>query len=70
MVFTDPQVATVGLTEQAAAARGLAFRAASYPFDDHGKSLIMEARDGLVKRAGRTAHGKNPRRRVCRTDGR
>ena len=49
VVFTDPQVATVGLTEKEAAARGVKFLAASHPFDDHGKSLIMEARDGFVK---------------------
>lgn len=49
VVFTDPQVATVGLTEKAAAASGIPFLAASYPFNDHGKSLIMEALDGFVK---------------------
>jgi pyruvate/2-oxoglutarate dehydrogenase complex dihydrolipoamide dehydrogenase (E3) component len=49
VVFTDPQVATVGLTEKAARERNIPFRAASYPFNDHGKSLIMEAKDGFVK---------------------
>ncbi len=49
VVFTDPQVATVGLTEKAATARKVPFLAASYPFNDHGKSLIMEALDGFVK---------------------
>jgi pyruvate/2-oxoglutarate dehydrogenase complex dihydrolipoamide dehydrogenase (E3) component len=49
VVFTDPQVATVALTEKAAAALGIKFLAASYPFNDHGKSLIMEAKDGFVK---------------------
>ena len=49
VVFTDPQVATVGLTEKEATARKIPFRAASYPFNDHGKSLIMEALDGFVK---------------------
>ncbi|HEX4351192.1 MAG TPA: dihydrolipoyl dehydrogenase [Verrucomicrobiae bacterium] len=49
VVFTDPQVATVGLTEKAATARGIKFLAACYPFNDHGKSLIMEAKDGFVK---------------------
>jgi pyruvate/2-oxoglutarate dehydrogenase complex dihydrolipoamide dehydrogenase (E3) component len=32
-----------------ARARGIPFLAASYPFNDHGKSLIMEALDGFVK---------------------
>ena len=49
VVFTEPQVACVGLTEKAAAARGIKFFAASYPFNDHGKSLIMEAKAGFVK---------------------
>jgi len=49
VVFTDPQVATVGLTEKEAKARKIPFLAASYPFNDHGKSLIMEALDGFVK---------------------
>jgi pyruvate/2-oxoglutarate dehydrogenase complex dihydrolipoamide dehydrogenase (E3) component len=49
VVFTDPQIATVGLTEKAAGSRGLPILTASYPFNDHGKSLIMEARDGFVK---------------------
>lgn len=49
VVFTEPQVACVGLTEQAAAARGVPYLAARHPFGDHGKSLIMEARDGFVK---------------------
>jgi len=49
VVFTDPQVATVGLTEKAAKARKIPYIAASYPFNDHGKSLIMEALDGFVK---------------------
>ncbi len=49
IVFTDPQAAQVGLTEREATERGIPFLADSYPFDDHGKSLIMEARHGFVK---------------------
>ena len=49
VVFTEPQVACVGLTEQAATTRGVPYLAASHPFSDHGKSLIMDARDGFVK---------------------
>jgi pyruvate/2-oxoglutarate dehydrogenase complex dihydrolipoamide dehydrogenase (E3) component len=49
IVFTEPQIAFVGLTEKEAKSRGIPFLAASYPFNDHGKSLIMEARDGFVK---------------------
>ena len=49
IVFTEPQTAFVGMTEKAAAARGIRFLAASHPFNDHGKSLLMEAKDGFVK---------------------
>ncbi|HVU08407.1 MAG TPA: dihydrolipoyl dehydrogenase [Verrucomicrobiae bacterium] len=49
IVFTEPQVAFVGLTEKAARENKIPFLAASYPFNDHGKSLLMEAKDGFVK---------------------
>ena len=49
VVFTDPQLGVVGLTEKAARAANIPYLAASYPFNDHGKSMIMEALDGFVK---------------------
>ena len=49
VVFTEPQFATVGLSEKEARRQGVPYVVASYPFNDHGKSLIMEARDGFVK---------------------
>ncbi|MEI9864719.1 MAG: NAD(P)/FAD-dependent oxidoreductase [Limisphaerales bacterium] len=49
VVFTDPQVASVGLTEKTAKERGIKVLTASYPFNDHGKSLLMGAEDGFVK---------------------
>ena len=49
VVFTDPQVAVVGLNEMEAGAARIPHLAASHPFNDHGKSLIMDARDGFVK---------------------
>jgi pyruvate/2-oxoglutarate dehydrogenase complex dihydrolipoamide dehydrogenase (E3) component len=48
-VFTDPQVAAVGLTEREAADAGIPFIEAKYPFKDHGKSIIMSAKHGFVK---------------------
>lgn len=48
-IFTEPQVATVGLSEREAAAAGRAVKVASYPFDDHGKSMIRGELDGFVK---------------------
>jgi dihydrolipoamide dehydrogenase len=49
VIFTEPQIAVAGLTEKQAHERNLPCLTASYPFSDHGKSLIMEARDGFVK---------------------
>ncbi len=49
VVFTDPQVAVVGRSEKELAEAGIAYSAASYPFDDHGKSILMEAKYGHVK---------------------
>jgi len=49
VVFSDPQAAQVGLTEKEATSRKIPYLAASYPFNDHGKSLIMEALEGFVK---------------------
>jgi pyruvate/2-oxoglutarate dehydrogenase complex dihydrolipoamide dehydrogenase (E3) component len=58
VVFTDPQIAVVGLTEKEAKARNVPCLAASYPFSDHGKSQIMEARDGFVKLLANPATGE------------
>ncbi|MDR1305610.1 MAG: dihydrolipoyl dehydrogenase [Verrucomicrobiales bacterium] len=57
IVFTSPELAAVGLSEKAAAARGRAVLVAKYPFNDHGKSLIMGATDGFVKLIAAAADG-------------
>ncbi len=49
VVFTDPQLATIGQLERDLAARGAAYLVASYPFNDHGKSILMDAHYGYVK---------------------
>jgi pyruvate/2-oxoglutarate dehydrogenase complex dihydrolipoamide dehydrogenase (E3) component len=49
VVFTVPHAAYVGLTEKAAKAQKIAYLAASYPFDDHGQSILMNQTDGFVK---------------------
>jgi pyruvate/2-oxoglutarate dehydrogenase complex dihydrolipoamide dehydrogenase (E3) component len=48
-VFTDPQLATVGATEAELRGEGIEPLAASYPFNDHGKSLVMGETEGFVK---------------------
>jgi pyruvate/2-oxoglutarate dehydrogenase complex dihydrolipoamide dehydrogenase (E3) component len=49
VIFTDPQLAFVGLTENEARAGGIPYLAAKHPFNEHGKSLIMGSTDGFVK---------------------
>lgn len=49
VIFSDPQVARVGLTEREAKAAQIPYRVAKHPFNDHGKANIMEANDGFVK---------------------
>ena len=49
VVFTDPQIARTGWTEQEAQGRGISYRVACYSFDDHGKSILMNARRGFAK---------------------
>lgn len=49
VVFTDPQIAEVGIPLEEATAKGIDLAVAEYPFDDHGRSIIMEARRGYVR---------------------
>ena len=49
VVFTEPQAAQVGLGERQALAAGRRIRTAAYPFNDHGKSMILGAQEGFVK---------------------
>lgn len=47
--FTEPQMASCGMTEQESRENGFDVLAASYPFADHGKSLVKGETDGFVK---------------------
>ncbi len=49
VVFTDPPLASIGLSEKQLKADGVSYLVADYPFDDHGKSILMEAKRGYVK---------------------
>jgi pyruvate/2-oxoglutarate dehydrogenase complex dihydrolipoamide dehydrogenase (E3) component len=49
VVFSDPQLATIGIPEGKLKEKKLPYLSASYPFDDHGKSILMEAKRGFVK---------------------
>jgi pyruvate/2-oxoglutarate dehydrogenase complex dihydrolipoamide dehydrogenase (E3) component len=49
VVFTDPPLATIGRLERELKEKGVPHLVASYPFDDHGKSILMAAGYGYVK---------------------
>ena len=58
VTFTDPEIASVGLTEAEAKAQGIAYLAASYPFNDHGKSMIGGHEFGFVKLIAEKTRGE------------
>ena len=49
VVFSQPEVAVAGVTERELQEMGAPYCVASYPFDDHGKSLLMGETEGFVK---------------------
>lgn len=57
-VFTEPQVAAVGLGELEARQQGREVITASYPFNDHGKSMVMGELEGFVKLIADAATGE------------
>ncbi len=48
-VFTSPEVASVGITEQEAQKKGLAYKVGRFPFTASGKATAAGDRDGFVK---------------------
>ncbi len=58
VLFTDPQMAHVGLGEKEAAEQGREVVTASYPFADHGKAMVRGETDGLVKLIADRATGE------------
>jgi pyruvate/2-oxoglutarate dehydrogenase complex dihydrolipoamide dehydrogenase (E3) component len=58
VVFTDPPLASLGLTEAELKERGVEFVAATYPFADHGKSILMNATAGFAKILAEAATGR------------
>lgn len=49
VVFTDPEVAWVGLTEQEAKQKGTAVEVAKFPWGASGRALTYDRTDGLTK---------------------
>ncbi|MDR0402765.1 MAG: dihydrolipoyl dehydrogenase [Treponema sp.] len=48
-VYTNPEIASVGLTEEAAKAAGLPLKIGAFPAAANGRSMIMNVNDGFVK---------------------
>ncbi len=49
ITFTDPPVASVGLSEKECQQLSILYLKATYPFDDHGKSLCLGETHGHIK---------------------
>ncbi|NCY21308.1 NAD(P)/FAD-dependent oxidoreductase [bacterium] len=58
VIFTSPEVAGVGCSEKECQEKGLVVVRASYPFADHGKSMVMGSTDGYVKLIALKASGE------------
>jgi len=56
--FTEPQMAACGMSEQEARENGLPVIAVSYPFADHGKSIVKGETDGMVKLVAHAVTGE------------
>ena len=48
-IFTFPEIATVGLSEEECASRGIKYRVGKFNFAANGKALALGDTDGLVK---------------------
>ena len=49
IVYTEPEVATVGASEDELQARGVAYRKGSFPFAANGRALALAHPEGFVK---------------------
>ena len=56
--YCNPQIASIGLTEREAKAKGLKFKVGKYPFKSHGKAIAVGATTGLVKVITSDPHGE------------
>ncbi|MFY3793553.1 dihydrolipoyl dehydrogenase [Ureibacillus sp. MALMAid1270] len=55
--FTDPEMATVGYSEEQAKAEGLEVNAAKFPFAANGRALALNQTEGFVKLVARKEDG-------------
>jgi dihydrolipoamide dehydrogenase len=57
VVFSDPELATVGLTEEEAKAQGYDVNVAQFPFAANGRALSLNDTDGFMKLVTRKEDG-------------
>lgn len=57
VVFSDPELASVGYTEKQAKEEGLEVNASKFPFAANGRALALDATDGFLKLVTRKADG-------------
>lgn len=48
-IYTNPEIASVGMTEKQALAAGISFRVGKFPYTASGKAASAGSRDGFVK---------------------
>jgi dihydrolipoamide dehydrogenase len=58
VIFTDPEIATVGLTEAEAKAKGFTTQIGKFPFAANGRALSVMEPDGFVKMIGDAKTGR------------
>ncbi|MCC7440207.1 MAG: dihydrolipoyl dehydrogenase [Bdellovibrionales bacterium] len=58
VIFTDPEIATVGMTEAQAKAEGIDVMIGNFPFAANGRALSVTETDGFVKMVGDRRTGR------------
>lgn len=49
MVYTDPEVANIGQTEEQLKSAGIAYKVGKFPFSANGRARAMNETEGFVK---------------------
>jgi dihydrolipoamide dehydrogenase len=65
IIFTDPEIATVGLTEAVAKEKGLSVKVGKFPFAVSGRALSIGESDGFVKVVTDTKTGRVVGIHIC-----
>ena len=56
--YCQPQVASIGLTEQIAQEKGIAYKVGKFPFTASGKAVAVDHAEGFVKVVASEEHGE------------